>query len=282
MTMNEAIQDIEFLARSAHRVAVLETLVEAPRDRRDLRDATGVSNPTVGRIVRDLEARGWIVGDGGRYEPTPSGEFVTERFVELRRGMSTARRLRDVWQWLPREMDGFAVDLFEDVEVAAPGPGYPYQPIERVTQLLESTDAIRGFGTTLYKSGNLEVFCRRTIDGMDVEYIYAPEILRAVVAWNPALTARALERENCTILLHDSLPDDDRCGLNIMDDCIGICGHDPDSAQLEAVIDTTSPEARVWADEVYEEQRREARPFDPDEFFEADVGDDGQLGVEPR
>ncbi|WP_137289173.1 helix-turn-helix transcriptional regulator [Natronorubrum halophilum] len=280
--MDTAIRDIEFLARSAHRVAVLETLAESPRDRRDLCAATDASNPTVGRIIRDFEDRGWIVRDDGRYELTLLGEFVTERFAELWSGMSTARTLRDVWQWLPHEMDGFTVDLFEDAEVAAPGPEYPYRPIKRVTQLLESTDAIRGFGTTLYKSGNLEVFCQRVIDGMNTEYIYSPRILRAIVAWNPSLTAEALARENCTILLHDALPDDDRCGLNIMDDCIGICGHDPESAQLEAVIDTPAAEARAWADEVYEKQRREARPFDPEEFFEADPGYDRQLGVEPR
>ncbi|WP_440763811.1 helix-turn-helix transcriptional regulator [Natronorubrum sp. DTA7] len=280
--MDNALLDIEFLARSEHRVAVLDALSEDAFDRRDLCDVTGASNPTVGRIIRDLEDRGWIVRDDGRYEPTPLGEFVTERFVELWSGMATARTLRDVWRWLPREMEGFTVDLFADAEVASPGPGYPYQPIERVTQLLESTDAIRGFGTTLYKSGNLEVFCRRVIDGMDVEYIYAPRILRTIVAWNPELTAEALACENCTILLHDALPDDDRCGLNIMDDCIGICGHDRESAQLEAVIDTSAPEAREWANEVYEKQRREARPFDPDDFFRTDRSRDRELSVEPR
>ncbi len=279
--MNTEIRDVEFLARSEHRVAVLETLREAPRDRRELCAATGASNPTIGRIIRGLEERGWIVRDGRRYELTLLGEFVTDRFVELRRGMETARTLRDVWQWIPHEMEGFSVDLFADAVVAYPGPRYPYQPVERVTQLLESTETIRGFGTTLYKSGNLEVFCRRIVDGMEAEYLYAPQILSAIVAWNADLTAEAFACENCTILLHDELPDDDRCGLNIMDERIGICGHDRDSAQLEAVIDTASPEARAWANEVYETHRQTARPLDPDEFVR-ESSHDRLLGVESR
>ncbi|WP_435358905.1 helix-turn-helix transcriptional regulator [Haloarchaeobius sp. DFWS5] len=281
--MGSAIQAIEFLARSEHRVAVLEVLSERRHDRRDLRAATGASDPTIGRIVRDFEDRSWLVRDGRHYELTPLGEFVTDRFLELREGMRTGETLRDVWRWLPREMDGFSVDYFEDAVVSYPGPNYPYRPVERVTYLLESTDSIRGLGTTIYKSGNLEVFCQRVIEGMQMEYIYSLPVLRAIIDWNPELTARALECDNCTVFLHDDLPDDDRCGLNIMDDYIGICGHDPETAQLEAVVDTASPEAREWAESVYAEYREQARPF---EIHELD-GTDGHtrealLSVEPR
>jgi predicted transcriptional regulator len=281
--MGDATEAIEFLARSEHRVAALEALSERRYDRRDLREATGASDPTIGRALRDFEDRSWVVRDGPSYELTPLGEFVSERFLELRAGMRTCETLREVWQWLPREMEGFAVESFEDLVVSYPGPSYPYTPVERVSHLLESTDSIRGLGTTIYKSGNLEVFCRRVLEGMEMEYIYSLPILRAIVDWNPELTASAFERDNCTVLVHDALPDDDRCGLNIMDDCIGICGHDPDTAQLEAVIDTGSPAAREWAESVYERYRREARPFEEEELRAADTGTgDARLRVEPR
>ncbi len=264
--MDSAIQAIEFLARSEHRVMTLEALSEKRHDRRDLCATTGASDPTIGRVVRDFENRSWIMRDGPHYELTPLGEFVTDRFFELREGMETGETLREVWQWLPQEMDEFTVEYFEDAVVAYPGPNYPYTPVERVTHLLESTESIRGLGTTVYKSGNLEVFCRRVIEGMEMEYIYSLPILKAIVDWNPDLIAQAFECDNCTVFLHDALPDDNRCGLNIMDDCIGICGHDPETAQLEAVIDTATPEAREWAETVYEECRKEARPFEAQEL----------------
>lgn len=280
--MGSAIQHIEFLARSEHRVAALEALVEARHDRRDLRDVTGASDPTIGRVLRDFEERSWIARDGPSYELTPLGEFVADRFLELREGMRTGETLREVWQWLPREMEAFSVECFEDAVVAYPGPNYPYEPVERVTHLLESTDSIRGFGTTIYKSGNLEVFCRRVIEGMEMEYIYSLPVLQAIVAWDPDLTAQAFECDNCTVYLHDGLPDDNRCGLNIMDDCIGICGHDPDTAQLEAVIDTPSPEAREWAEVVYEQCWDEARPFEVEELYAAEGNARAEsLRVEP-
>ncbi|SFR59914.1 helix-turn-helix transcriptional regulator [Halogeometricum limi] len=279
--MGNATQTIGFIARSEHRVAALEALSDSEYDRRDLREATGASDPTIGRILRDFERRSWVRRDGPCYELTLLGAFVSERFLELRAGMRTCETLREVWQWLPREMDGFAVESFEDLVVSYPGPSYPYTPVERVSHLLESTESIRGLGTTIYKSGNLDVFCRRVLEGMEMEYVYSPEILRAIVDWNPELTASAFERDNCTIFLHDDLPDENRCGLNIMDDCIGLCGHDPDTAQLEAVIDTASPEAREWAEGVYERYRREARPFEERELSTVDTrSGDARLRVE--
>ena len=268
--MDPSLEDIDFLARSQHRIGVLAALAENSSDRRDLQDTTEASASTISRVLSDLEARHWVTRDPPRYELTPLGTFVATRFLNLHDAMGLERTLRDVWQWLPREMDGFSVELFDDVVVSYPGPAYPYQPVERVTHLLEHTETIRGFGTTIYKSGNIEVFCRRVIEGMEMEYVYAPSVLRAIIAWNPDLVAKVFACENCTILLHDDLPDGDRCGLNVMDDCIGLCGHDRETAQLKAVIDTKSSEARDWATNAYERYRSEARPFDPDAFETAD------------
>ena len=179
--------------------------------------------------------------------------------------MDTERKLRDVWQYLPREMDGFSVGLFTDPVVAYPGPGYPYEPVERVTQLIEQSSMMYGFGTTVFKSVNNEAVGRAVLDGMDFEYIYDPEVLDRTVAWNPERVAEATSRENCTIYLHDDLPDNDRCGLGIFDDRVGICCHDAETTVLEAVFDTGAPAAREWAVSVFERYRDEAQLIQQDE-----------------
>jgi hypothetical protein len=65
-------------------------------------------------VLADFEERRWIERSGPTYELTPLGEFVAERFADLCDAMETEGKLRDVWQWLPREMEGFSVDLFAD------------------------------------------------------------------------------------------------------------------------------------------------------------------------
>ena len=260
--MNAPLDEIEFLARSDHRVEVLDALAGHPCNRNDLRAATGASSPTMGRVLSDFGDRRWIVRDGRTYELTPLGEFVAERFANLRDAMETEQKLRDVTPWLPREMEDFTIDLFADATVSYPGPGYPYEPVERVTQLIESTESMRGFGTTVVKSSNLEAACRAILDGMTFEFIYSPGVLETVVAWNPEKVAEVDGCENCTTLLHDSLPDSDWCGLGIYDDRVGICCHDVETGILQAVVDTDSPAALAWAESIYERYRTEARLLD--------------------
>jgi predicted transcriptional regulator len=263
--MASPTDDIAFLARSAHRTGVLDALADGPHDRDELRAATGASSPTMGRVLSAFEERQWVVRDGPTYELTPLGAFVAERFADCRDAMATERKLRDVWRWLPREMDGFSVDLFADAVVSYPGPGYPYRPVERVTTLIEETTAMRGFGTTVFKSINNETVCQSVVGGMEYEYIYSPEVLEATVAWSPESVAEAAVCENCTVLLHDDLPDEKRCGLGIFDDRIGICCHDAETGMLEAVVDTAAPEAREWAVSVFDRHRADARPLSPEE-----------------
>lgn len=263
--MEPSLDDIEFLARSGHRYAVLDALSECPCDRNRLRAMTGASSPTMGRILGDFENRRWIVRDGTKYQLTSIGEFVAIQFSNLCEAMETERKLRDVWRWLPREMEEFSVELFADAVVSYPGPGYPYEPVERVSQLIEETTAMRGFGTTVFKSINNETVCRSILDGMDYEYIYSTEVLEATIRWNPEAVAEAAACENCSILLHDTLPDENRCGLGIFDERIGICCHDAETGMLEAVVDTDNPDAREWAISVFERHHADARSIGAEE-----------------
>lgn len=262
--MASPLDEIGFLARSDHRVGVLESLARAPCDRDELRTATGASSPTMGRVLSDFEDRRWIVRDGRTYELTRLGEFVADRFAALLEAMETERTLRDVLPWLPREMEGFSVDLFTDAVVSYPGPGYPYEPVERVTQLIEGTDTMRGFGTTVLKSSNLEAACRSILDGMEFEFIYSPEILETIVAWDPERVAETAACENCTTRLHDDLPDRRWCGVGIYDDRVGICCHDAETGVLRAVVDTDSAVALAWAESVFERYREESRLLEGD------------------
>ena len=264
--MDAAIEEIEFLARSNHRVGVIEELTAGGRERRELRAATGASTPTMSRILTDFEDRRWIVRDGPIYELTPLGEFVAERFLGLREAMEIERKLRDVWQWLPREMEGFSVNLFADAVVSYPGPGYPYEPIERLTSLIERTTRLRGFDSIVFKSINNETVCQAVVDGMELEYVYSPTALEKTFAWNPERVMEAASRENCRVYVHDDLPDRSRCGLGIVDDRAGICCHDAETGALTAVIDTADPAAREWAISTFERIREEARPVGPQAF----------------
>ncbi|WP_254528451.1 helix-turn-helix transcriptional regulator [Natrinema gelatinilyticum] len=261
--MAPGIETIEFVARSPHRVGVLESLHDGPTDRGSLREATGASSPTVGRILGDFLDRRWVERDGAVYALTPLGEFVADRFLALRDAMETEAKLRDVWRWLPLDMPGFSVDLFTDAVVSYPGPAYPYEPVERLSHLIESTSTMRGFDRIVYKSSNLETACGAVLDGMTFEYVFTPESLRGTFAWDPERIREVTACDHASVFVHDHLPGSDRCGLGIVDDRAGICCHDPETGALVAVVDTDAPEARDWAVSTFEEVKAEATPVDP-------------------
>ncbi|TYL36067.1 transcriptional regulator [Natronococcus pandeyae] len=260
--MGTTIDDIEFLVSSKHRVGVLDALAERGRDRADLRAETGAHASTIGRVLGDFEDRRWIERRGSTYELTPLGKFVAERFADFCAAMEAEEKLRDVWQWLPREMEGFSVDMFADAVVAYPPAGYPYEPVKRVVQLVEESDTVRGFGATVFKTAANEAFCQAALDGMKVDVIYSPDVLAATVDWNPALFEKTATLDNCTIFVHDDLPDRRRCGIDVFDERAAICCHDTETRALRAWVDTDAPEAREWARTVFERYREEARPVD--------------------
>ena len=262
--MASPIEEIEFISSSKHRVGVLESLAERGYDRADLQSLTGAHASTIGRVLGDFEERRWIERTGPTYELTPLGEYVAERFEELRGAMATEGKLRDVWQWLPREMEGFSVELFADAVVSYPDAGYPYEPVDRVVQLVEASDSVYALGATVFKSVANEAFCRAVEDGTAIEVVYPPDVLAATVAWNPDRFEEVATAGHSTILVHDDLPDMERCGIDIFDDRVGICCHDTETRALRAWVDTDAPEARDWARSVFERYRDEARPVDED------------------
>lgn len=264
--MESAIEEIEYLARSSHRVGVLGELAKGPRERRELRGSTGASSPTLSRVLTGFEDRSLIVRDGPRYELTQLGEFVLDRFLDLKESMEIAAKLRDVWEWLPQEMDGFSADLFADAVVSYPGPGYPYEPIERLSHLIEGTERLRGFDSIVYKSINNEMMCQAVLDGMELEFVFSSDALEGTFAWNPERVLEAASMEHCTVLVHDDLPDGNRCGLGISDDRACLCCHDLETGALTAIIDTDAPEACEWAISTFERVRNDAQLVEPGTF----------------
>ncbi|MFP9192633.1 helix-turn-helix transcriptional regulator [Natronosalvus vescus] len=257
--MDTPLEEIEYLVSSDHRVGVLKALMREHCDRDDLRTATGASSPTMSRILADFEDHQWIERTGQTYQLTGLGAFVADQFVEFEQAMAYQRRLREVWSWLPHEIDGFSVELFTDVVISRPGPGYPYKPVERLTELIATANTMRGFGMALLKSGNLEPFFDQVQNGLECEYIYPPAVFDELLTWDEERVVETATRANYTVLLHDDLPLDDRCGICLFDDRVSICCYDSETGALQSLVDTGSDEMRAWAVSYYEQFREAAQ-----------------------
>lgn len=254
---DSSLDDVEYLARSEHRVEVLDALAERPRSRTDLQTMTGASSSTIGRMLREFETRGWVARDGHEHTTTSDGLFVAEEVVSLLHRMETRQQLRDVAQWLPTEKLGITIEAFSEAVVTIADDD-PYRPVKRYDDLIEAATTMRAFGTATLKSANAGTLFQNVRGGMETEIIYPPPIVEAVLNWSPEAAKRGLESGHLTILLHDTLP----CGLTIFDERVALTGYDPDTGMLRAIVDTDAPKAREWAEPLYESYRNEARPLD--------------------
>lgn len=258
--MESALDEIDYLSRSEHRIEVIEALANGPHSRSDLRAITGASSSTIGRMLREFETQGWVVRDGHQHQATPAGQFLAEEVTTLLTRVETERKLRDVAQWLPTEKLGITMEAFADAIVTVADDEDPYKPVERYDELINDAETMRAFGTATLKSANAGSLFRNIRHGMETEIIYPPPIVEAVLDWSPEAAKKGLESGNLTILLHDTLP----CGLTIFHDRVALTGYNPDTGMLRAIVDTDAQNAREWAIALYESYHDEARPLEAD------------------
>ncbi len=247
--------DVEFLARSAHRVTALNALDRCPHSRADLLEITGVSQSTIGRTLREFEDRRWIRRDGRHYEATQLGSFVAVGLQELLDRLETEQTLRDSWHWLPTDASGFTVEMWADAVVTTAESDDPYRPVNRFLSLLRETERFQfvGFEIALLEPC-LDELCQRIRNGMDTEIIDPPNVVEYVRSHYPEQAARVLESDNFTLRIHDDLPS---YGVGIFDDRVAISGYDPDSGTVRVLIDSDAAVARDWAESIYRSYRRE-------------------------
>lgn len=249
------LDDIEYLARSEHRITALAALARRPQSRADLLAITGVSQSTMGRTLREFEERNWIRRDGKEYEATPPGAFVAAGMRELVDRVDTEQRLRDVWRLLPDEESGFTLEMVDDAVVTVADIDDPYRPVNRFLELVRDTDRFRfaGFNVALLEPCK-DQLCQLVLDGMQTEIIDPPNVVQYIRSSCPDQFSEMLERGDLTLRIHDDLP---TYGIGLFDDRVAISGYDPSTGTVKVLVDTDAPEVREWAESTYGIYRRQ-------------------------
>lgn len=258
--MASSIEDIEYLARSEHRIAALRSLSGGPCDRDELQQDSGASKATIARLLNEFEGRKWVVREGHQYELTDLGIFVADEFLQLVDRMETERSLRDVWQWFPSALDGCTVSMFADAMISLPKSHSPYHPIPRFVELVESAHQMRGFSDRSLKPGSYEVVLQHAIDGMETELIFPSAVIDEMVTVTvDGLIEAAIESRHLSLLEHETLPSD--LGLALFDDRLALYCRD-ENGITRVGIDTDTRDAVSWGESVYEDVRDEAQTIE--------------------
>ncbi len=142
--MDDAIEAVEFLARSSTRVRLLAALDERGRlQKEELKGAVDASRTTIQRNLDALEERGWIRNDAREYRITELGAAIVDGFLELAKTVHVARRLEPLLARLPADSLDLPVRSLEDANVTVADPNNPLAPINRHVELVRSADRFR-------------------------------------------------------------------------------------------------------------------------------------------
>ncbi|KZX46646.1 winged helix-turn-helix domain-containing protein [Haloarcula sp. K1] len=142
---SDAIEAVAFLARSEHRLRVLELLSDGPCSRDELSDRTGVTRVTLSRILGDLEDRDWITRRNGEkvYALTGLGKLVYNDFTQLLGTVSIGQEYPDVVQRLPTDWFDFDLRCLAEGQLVADQSADPLAAARIVANAIQNASSFR-------------------------------------------------------------------------------------------------------------------------------------------
>lgn len=260
----DPLEEIEFLARSANRIEVLAALADSPHTRGALAEAVGVSQPTLGRILRDLTERRWVTTDGERYRATGTGRLVAAGITDLRERLATETKLREVIEWFPSDAVDVGLEHFADARITTPTQTRPNAPIKRMVELLGETDRALLLSHA-FNEQKLRLVHDRTVNGnLTTRGVFGEEAIDAITATADLrdLLADIVAAEAAEIrVVTEEIP----VAVEMTDDRTHLLLRDEEGI-VRASLDTDDEAVRAWAERVHETYWQAGRPLSPDEL----------------
>jgi predicted transcriptional regulator len=247
------LDDVDFLARSPHRVRVLGEIAEGSRIRRDLHDETGISQPTLGRVLGGFEDRGWVEREGQDYALTPVGSLVAEAFATLHETVETAQRLQRVAPYLPIEALDFDLELLANATITTPDPPNVMAHVHRGAELVGDADAVTWLVGNYYLDSfeaQRELVLER---GQSQEIIMTRESFERMLS-HPGVVETVRELIGSGGVTVYTFSGDLPCSVGVVDDVAILTLYNDEGVPC-ALVDSTNETILAWATETVGDYR---------------------------
>lgn len=252
----------DLLIEVVRRAPMIAALREEPLDRRDLEQRLEISKSTVHRNTTSLAERGLVERTEGKYNFTELGEAVADVVATFETDMRTIVRLAPLFDAVAGLRPRCPINAFSDATVTTADRGDPFGPLARFVSLVKETDTLRMFDSYAVAPTYIDEVHGRVLDGLETKVIERPDVAEDIIENYPQKCIELCASEFLTMRLHDELP----FGLVILDSRIGVGVRDLDTGSPRAFVDTDDPEARAWAETLFESHWCDAtrlRRFNP-------------------
>lgn len=260
---DSAIEEIAYLARSRHRATILEHLAEGRFEPSELEEVTEASRTTLGRILGELEDRGWVERTDSGYVATPTGEAIVSKFNPFSDAMQAILRLGDAVEWIPQAEFPIELRHFRNATVQALGQDDPVKAHEFVTEVLRGATSWRVITNLMAPTSKREVMLQgvRT-DRLEAVNVYSMELTDRLLA-DPDRQAwlRNYVDAGATIARYDGrIP----CNMFVIDELTIIGDSNQETGNPYTAIVTDNDAVRTWAVELIDDILNASQPITTD------------------
>ncbi|ELY66524.1 helix-turn-helix transcriptional regulator [Natrinema versiforme] len=259
----DAIETLEYVARSPSRVRILETLsAEGAVSRDALRAEVDVVRTTLQRNLTGLIERGLIRERDRRYELTSAGSLATGGLSTAIERIDAAERLRPVLERIPPAELAFDLERLVDATVVEATTANPYGPVEHHAASLADARHAR---LALPAAGAEPI--KRTREAVEAGAVFELIVTESVA--ETLRTEPSIADSFATIAASDSvsvsvvergIP----FYLGVIDDAVQI-GVDDDTGLPTALLESTDARVREWAIDRFDSLATQARAIDFEE-----------------
>ncbi|MGQ3413460.1 helix-turn-helix transcriptional regulator [Natrinema sp. LN54] len=256
----DAIETLEYVARSPSRVRILETLsAEGAVSRDALRTEVDVVRTTLQRNLAGLRERGLIRERDRCYELTSAGSLATSGLSTALERVDAAERLRPVLERVPATELAFDTERLVDATVVESTTANPYGPVEYHAASL--ADAIRARVVLPATGATPLERAREAIESGAVFELIVTESVAETLRTEPSVAdpfAAIADADSVTVSVAER---EISFYLGIVDDAVQIGVHD-ESGLPTALLESTDAGVREWAIDRFDSLAEQATAID--------------------
>ena len=142
--VSNALDDLGYLGRSSNRLELLSHLSSEQATRSALEEQTGIAGTTIGRILNELQDRGWVERTvEGTYIASACGQVVLREVEPVIDAMAAVRSLGDAVGWLPLDELAISVRHFQEATIVRPTPNSPLAFVDYTAECIRNTSTFR-------------------------------------------------------------------------------------------------------------------------------------------
>lgn len=262
--MDDALAEVEFLARSANRVTVLQHLSRERYTRGELGDVTGASQATLGRILEDFVDRSWVRHDGNAFVATATGRLVANSVTDLLESLETETKLREIIDYLPTHAMDFDLEHLADATITVPTETRPSAPLREVLAVMDGATHLRVFSHA-FNEQSIDIVERRVRTGAQTfDGVLAESAVEAIADSAPLWQQ------------FRSLATADDARVRVRTDGVALAATIADERVIfllrdgrglvQASLASTDDCVYEWAVETHDHHWRTAAPFEPERY----------------